>query len=80
MFDQKPEDEIGSEYVFKKLGKSVVAKYDLKEGDVLTIDNLSGRIFKQSHIPVRESNALIGKKLLKSVVKGSPIQYEFISK
>ena len=79
MLPQKDKTELGTEYVFKKLGKSLVASTNLSAGEVLSLNNLSGKIFKNSFIPVRESNSVIGKKLLKSVSKGDPILYEHIT-
>ena len=60
MMNSKPDDELGSEYVFQKLGKSIVANTDLY-GDVLNLDNLSGIIFNNQHTPVRDSHKVIGK-------------------
>jgi sialic acid synthase len=76
MMNEKPKDELGNEYVFQKLGKSIVAYKDLKEGDELTFENLSGVIFNEHHIPVRDSYKLIGKKLNKALNKGEPINYD----
>jgi len=76
MLPPKPEEEIGAEQVFKKLGKSIVAYVDIKEGEKLTVDNLSGRIFGKQYIPVRESNMVVGKHALVDIKKGEPIEYE----
>ena len=73
MMNSKPDDELGSEYVFQKLGKSIVANTDLLAGDVLNLDNLSGIIFNNQHTPVRDSHKVIGKKLKKPISKGEPI-------
>ena len=54
MMAPKPADDLGNEYVFKKLGKTIVAYSDIKEGETFTLENLSGRIFDQQIIPVRE--------------------------
>ena len=59
--------------VFKKLGKSLVAGSDLNAGDVLTLDNLSGKIFGEQYIAVRDSYKIIGRKLKKPVSTGSLI-------
>lgn len=79
MLPQKPANEIGTENVFKKLGKSLVAFTDIKKGDILTIENLSGRIFSKQYIPVRESNLIIGKTAISDIAKGSPITKEDFS-
>jgi len=75
MLPSKPKEEIGTEQVFKKLGKSLVAYEDIKAGDQLTIFNLSGKIFSKQYIPVRESNLVIGKIVLDDIKKGTPIEY-----
>ena len=46
MLTPKPDAQIGNEPVFKKLGKSLIAYRDIKEGESFTLDNLSGRIFE----------------------------------
>jgi sialic acid synthase len=79
MMTPKPERELGTEMVFMKLGKSVVACYDLKSGDELTLDNLSGKIFGEQYIPVRETNQILGKFLNKDVKKGELINREDIA-
>ena len=78
MMKQKPENELGKEPVFQKLGKSLVANQNLKKGDQLTLENLSGKIFNEQHIPVRLSCSVLGKKLIKDVSRGDPIQYSLI--
>ena len=45
---------------------------------MLTIDNLSGKIFSTQFIPVRESNILIGKKINCAIKKGDPIFRTYI--
>ncbi|MBP3128270.1 N-acetylneuraminate synthase family protein [Thalassospira sp. ER-Se-21-Dark] len=74
MMPPKPVEELGSEYVFKKLGKSLTAYRDIKAGEVIDMDSLSGRIFKDQHIPVRESNRVIGRIAKNDIVKGSAIK------
>jgi len=76
MLPPKSSKDLGQEFVFQKLGKSVVALSDLSAGDVLSFDNLSGRIFNPGIIPVRETNQLIGKVINKNILKGTPIHYE----
>lgn len=75
-FMMKPKDisEIGKEPVFQKLGKSLVAAVDLHEGEKLTLENLSGKIFEKQYIPVRQSNEVIGKKTTSAIKKGDPIE------
>ena len=76
MMPPKPEGELGTEMVFQKLGKSVVAHHDLAQGDVLTLDNLSGKIFGEQTIPVRETNRILGRHLNRSIKAGDLIRYE----
>lgn len=78
MLETKPIHDIGNEPVFQKLGKSIVAKIDLDAGSELTIENLSGKIFDETFIPVRESGQFIGKSIQKSVAAGEPILREFV--
>ena len=73
MMTPKPEDELGSERVFVKLGKSLIAMEDIKMDETFTLENLSGRIFSKQYTPVRDSNLFIGKKASRSINKGEPI-------
>lgn len=75
MMPPKPADDLGNERVFKKLGKSLIAYSDIKAGDRLTLDSLSGMIFSGQYIPVRESNLVIGRIAIRDIEKGEPIQY-----
>ncbi len=75
MMTPKPTEELGDERVFKKLGKSLVAYVDIKTGEKITLDNLSGRIFNTQYIPVRESNQVIGSIAKCDIAKGEPIHY-----
>ena len=75
MMPSKPADDLGNERVFKKLGKSLIAFSDIKAGEKLTLQNLSGMIFSGQYIPVRESNLVIGRVTLRDISKGELIQY-----
>jgi N-acetylneuraminate synthase/sialic acid synthase len=75
MMMPKSADDLGNELVFKKLGKSLIANVDIKAGDMVTLDNLSGRIFNAQYIPVRESNQVIGRVAKKNIAQGEAIQY-----
>ena len=74
MMPLKPDEEIGKEKVFMKLGKSIVMREDIKAGDKFSLDNLSGVIFSNQYIPVRESNKIIGRRAKRDIFKGEPIQ------
>jgi N-acetylneuraminate synthase/sialic acid synthase len=76
MMTPKPVTELGTELVFKKLGKSLTAARDINAGELLTVDNLSGRIFKTTFIPVRLSSEIIGKSVNRSINKGDPIEFK----
>ena len=43
MFNSKPEDELGTEHVFQKLGKSVIASRNISKGEKLSLESLSGK-------------------------------------
>lgn len=75
MLPPKSAGDLGNEKVFKKLGKSLIAYMDIKAGEKITLDNLSGRIFNAQHIPVRESNQVLGRLAKRDIAKGEPIQY-----
>ena len=74
MMNPKDNESLGKEPVFLKLGKSLVANQDLKKGEIINLDNLSGKIFNSQYIPVRESNKIIGKKLVNNIKQGEPIK------
>ena len=78
MMPIKRDDSLGTEPVFMKLGKSIIAARDLQAQDVISINDLSGKIYSQQHTPVRESANFIGAKLKKNIKKGDLIQYEDI--
>ena len=73
MMNPKSEDELGTEKVFVKLGKSLVSATNLKKGDILNLENLTGKIFIEQFTPVRDSNMFIGKKINRNVKMGEPI-------
>lgn len=70
MMPEVDESSLGNEVVFKKLGKSIIVAEDLSADTILSCDNLSGKIFEKTHIPVRESNAVIGRALRVHKKKG----------
>jgi len=79
MLPAKPMSDLGKENVFKKLGKSLVAYVDISEGDVITPEMLSGKIYGEQYIPVRESNLVIGKIARRSIACGELIRYSDIT-
>ena len=74
MFPVKPNDQLGEEPVFKKLGKSIILNKDMFVGDSISIDDISGRIFKKQYTPVRRSNEVIGRQLLRDIKAGEPLE------
>ena len=76
MLPEKSRDQLGNEPVFQKLGKSIVAAKDIKEGEILSLNNLTGKIFNNTIIPVRESNKVIGKRVIKYIQAGNPINLD----
>lgn len=78
MLKPKRESEIGTEQVFKKLGKSLTPSIDMCKGEVVTIDNLSGKIFNKTYIPARESFRVIDRKLRANVKAGEPLVWGYL--
>ena len=78
MMAPKPADDLGNERVFMKLGKSLTACRDIRPGERVTLEDLSGRIFNTQYIPVRESNRVIGARARVKIAKGDPIRYSDI--
>lgn len=78
MMRPKPTDDLGNEFVFKKLGKSLIAYADIKVGDKIMLDHLSGRIFNTQYIPVRESNRVVGCTAKRDISRGEVICFEDI--
>jgi N-acetylneuraminate synthase/sialic acid synthase len=76
MMSPKESSQIGVEPVFKKLGKSLIAKKDIKAGEAFDLDNLGGRIFSNQYFPVRRSIEVIGKIAKKDINAGEPIDPE----
>jgi sialic acid synthase len=77
MLPPKQQDNIGTEYVFTKLGKSICAKTDLSANEYIDLNNIIGKISEQNIIPVRETYSIIGKKLNRNVKAGEPIYFEY---
>jgi len=75
MMSPKPTEELGNEYVFQKLGKSLIAARDIRNGEKILPDSLSGRIFSQQYLPVREANLVIGRVARRDIAQGEPIQF-----
>jgi N-acetylneuraminate synthase/sialic acid synthase len=76
MMSPKNESELGEEFVFQKLGKSIVAFQDINVGESLTLENLSGKIFDNIYINVRDSNKVIGMSVKRKICAGEAIKHE----
>ncbi|MEC8011016.1 MAG: N-acetylneuraminate synthase family protein [Pseudomonadota bacterium] len=72
MMKDKLDEETGNEYVFKKLGKVLIAKTEIKKGDEFTVKNLDS-IISAEGIPVRQSSFIIGNTSEKDYKKGEII-------
>ena len=80
MLDLNIDEDIGNEPVFKKLGKSLVAKKNINIGSRINLEDLSGRIFFEQGVPVREAYFFLGKKAIKDIKKGDKISYQHFKK
>lgn len=76
MLPMKPNGELGNEKVFFKLGKSLVAAKEIQVGEIFSLENLTGKIFKEFYVPVRESNKVIGKSSKRNIKAGEPLANE----
>lgn len=76
MMEPKNDGTLGNEPVFQKLGKSLVLNKPLTEKEIITIDDLSGRIFNENVIPVRQANEVIGKRLKHALPAWTPISFD----
>lgn len=66
--------DLGSEPVFKKLGKTLVARKNISKGSYFEVDDFDGKIFfEPAGIPVRETFALLGKPSKKNYHAGDVI-------
>ena len=79
MLRPKPEYDHGSEPVFKKLGKSLIARKDIHIGTAVTIDDVDSKIFVVNGIPVRDSFKLIGKTAQRTIVAGEKLEWSCLS-
>ena len=78
MLKSKSKKEIGKEIVFKRLGKSIITNKKIEAGCKISIDDLSGKIFLEQYIPVRESYNVIGKTAKRTIQKNEILTYKII--
>ena len=77
LLNRKDTENIGREEVFERLGKSCVAASDIKKGDFIKIENISGKIFNKQKIPIRECIKLLGKQTFQDIKQGQAFEYGF---
>ena len=75
MMPIKPDQDTGTEPVFKKLGKSVSATVDILTGSTIEMSMLRGIIDVSDGIPIREIANVIGKTAVRDIPKGQQIGY-----
>ncbi len=73
MLKPKSQKKIGKEYVFQKLGKSIISKKDIQKGEKIKLNFLSGKIFFKQFIPIRQTYKILGKIAKKNILKNQPI-------
>ena len=66
--------DIGNEPVFKRLGKSIIAIRAIPKDKIISKEDLGGRIFKETGMPIRDLNLIIGMKSNKSYKAGEKIE------
>ena len=79
MLKSKKQKLIGKEPVFIKLGKSLIAKKNIKKGEKITMESLSGKIFEKNLILVRYAHKVIGKKTKVQISKNDPILFKHLT-
>jgi sialic acid synthase len=79
MMPPKPESGLGDEFVFRKLGKSIVALHDIQPGQTISIDDLTGKIFDNEGIPVRQSSEVIGATAIRKILAGELVFFDAIT-
>jgi N-acetylneuraminate synthase/sialic acid synthase len=78
LMQAKSHKELGKEFVFQKLGKSIISKHDLPSGHLLSLRDLDGRICRPTMIPVRETVNIVGKRLKTSLAAGSYLSFDHL--
>ena len=77
MLKLKNNSLIGKEKVFKKLGKSIILRKNLKNSKI-KLDDLSGMIFLKNHISIRDTFKVIGKKTKTEIKSGVPLKWSML--
>ena len=79
MLKSKKQKLIGKEPVFIKLGKSLIAKKNIKKGEKITMESLSGKNLEKNLILVRYAHKVIGKKTKVQISKNDPILFKHLT-
>ena len=74
--NRNSDKKIGKEFVFSKLEKSLIATKKINKNEIFSIENLSGKIFVEYGIPIRQMVNLIGKKSKNEYDVGTLIKNE----
>ena len=78
MLNGSNNDDLGNEYVFQKLGKSIIANKNINRGEVITSSMLGFVIAEGDNIPVRQTNKVIGKKAAVNIKADQLLQLDMI--
>ena len=74
--NRNSDKKIGKEFVFSKLDKVFIATKKINKNSIFSIENLSGKIFIEHGIPIRQMVNLIGKKSKNEYDVGTLIEKE----
>lgn len=73
------EVNIGEEPVFKKLGKVIVAKRNIKNNTKILLEDLKGQICTVEGIPVRDTFKVVGKTSRVEIKENEPITFDSLA-
>ena len=72
-------NDLGSEPVFRKLGKQFVAYKTIREGDIIDFSNVRGQILGDfDGIAVRDFSVISGRRCLVNLKVGTPLQLHML--
>ena len=72
--NKNSEDRIGKEFVFNKLGKSLIAEKTIKKNEIFSINNLSGKIFVENGCDINYAGVIRYDGGSSAVVKGTKLK------
>ena len=64
---------VGMEPVFKKLGKSIVARKTIEKSQIIDETNIIGRIISGNGVAIRQASVFLGRKVNRKIIKNEPI-------